>query len=133
MNSKEEKVVKDFLLEFENIKESQLSISWIIPSLILSRKLFKNQSHTKKFTNEVLLMDFRDYVYKSRPLLLGKINKEIISLESDKALTILNNIVKFIYSLDDSNNSQPNNKKNMDSFFSEWSQFLKSQSNPPSK
>lgn len=135
MNSHEEKLIKDFLLAFADQKESQLNINWIIPTLIFSRKLFKNQKATKTFTKEVLGIVYKDYVYKSRALLVGKISKDVMKMDSPTSLTVLNNLTAYIKSLVASNKdvNEHFEIKDTDLFFSEWSKFLKSTDGPTSK
>ncbi|MEA0552924.1 hypothetical protein U1P98_04270 [Lysinibacillus irui] len=133
MNSHDEKLIKDFLLAFADQKESQLNINWIIPTLIFSRKLFKNQNETKKFTKEVLGIEYKDYVYRSRAMLTGKILKDIMKMDSPTSLTVLNNLITFIKTLVVSNIEDTEQLKDTDSFFSEWSNFLKKTENPTSK
>lgn len=135
LNSHEEKLIKDFLLAFADQKESQLNINWIIPTLIFSRKLFKNQKATKTFTTEVLGIVYKDYVYKSRALLVGKISKDVMKMDSPTSLTVLNNLTAYIKSLVASNKdvNEHFEIKDTDLFFSEWSKFLKSTDGPTSK
>ncbi|GEM_PF-6061738 len=136
MNSHDEKLIKDFLLAFADQKESQLNINWIIPTLIFSRKLFKNQNETKKFTKEVLGIEYKDYVYRSRAMLTGKILKDVMKMDSPTSLTVLNNLITFIKTLVASNIEDDTEElkiKDTDSFFSEWSKFLKKTDSPTSK
>lgn len=125
MNEREEKVVKDFILSFNGVKESQLQLVWLIPPLIFSRKLLKNQSATKKFTTEILGLTYKDYVYKSRPLLVGKLQKDILSMDSTSAFNRLRKLTEFYTLLSNpSKSSNSNQKESEDTFFSEWSKYL---------
>ncbi|WP_299514961.1 hypothetical protein [uncultured Rummeliibacillus sp.] len=127
MNSKDEKLIKDFLLDFSNLKESHFNLCWIIPPLLLSRKILKNRNETSKFTQEIIGITYKDYVYRSRPMLVGKVLKDVMNMDSNETLKVLNNLTAFYESLtqeEDPNTPKDNKNKNSD-FFSDWSKFLK--------
>jgi|SRR5699024_171850 len=83
--------------------------------LLLSRKYFKKNNDIYNF-NRSIKVDLKDYVYKSRTLLIARVNREIEMADKDKLYLILNQVKKVVFndvSLSNTKKGSQDNKMNL--------------------
>lgn len=124
MNKQDEKLIKTFLYEVENVTETNIELFWILPPLLYSKNTFKKRKDVENFVVNVLDMKFSNYVFKSRSILVGRVLKNIHKMDLETSVKLRNNLIHFfrenIYD-SDKNLVKPNSS---DAFFSDWAQIL---------
>lgn len=77
------KYIQDFLeLNVDELNEEEiekllfLSIG-VLSEIILEQKYYSQNKELKKFTNEVLTQDYKDYLFESRPTLYARVIKDL--------------------------------------------------------
>lgn len=116
-----------FIGEISLASEFKNEIYQTIVPLVLSKKVFRNSKELKLFTVEIMNLRFADYVYKSRPLLLGRILKYVSELSIEESVKINYNIVEFIKSIQNINNDieiEPKKVHKKSSFFNDWNELI---------
>ncbi|MDV2581406.1 hypothetical protein [Alkalibacillus haloalkaliphilus] len=78
--------------------------------VLFSKDIFKNNSDIKPFIKSVYGLEFRDYLYKSRTLLVARVNKHIYQSVPEKEIPIKLKLIKNFYSQE--NTDQEKNKRN---------------------
>ena len=134
MNRDYEKNIKAFINEISVISENKTELYYILSPLILSKKVFSNKNQLKEFTNNTLKINFGDYVYKSRSVLLGRIIKFINDLSIEEAVNlnreVMNFIVNYITNVkkDENKNTKKQSRKSkmtkQENFFTQWDKVI---------
>lgn len=125
MNQKDEKIFKNFLHKTNDINETKLELYWLLPSLVISKKTFKNRESIQKFVEGVLEMKFADYVYNSRSILIGRILKKIHTMDLEDSVVLTNRLVEFLKdNIITNKEAKDKSKSNDTDFFDDWSKYL---------
>lgn len=124
MNKQDEKQIKLFLKNIGDVSETKIELYWTVAPLIFSKNFFKKRSDLELFVVSVLTMNFANYVYKSRTILLGRIMKAIHNMPLEEAVKINNNLMNFISKNIGVEEKTENTKSKSQGFFSDWEGFL---------
>lgn len=134
MNRDYEKNIKAFINEISIISENKTELYYILSPLILSKKVFSNKNQLKEFTNNTLKINFGDYVYKSRSVLLGRIIKFINDLSIEEAVNLNRDVMNFIANYitnvkkDENKNTKKQSRKSkmtkQENFFTQWDRVI---------
>ncbi|SMB95452.1 hypothetical protein SAMN00017405_0407 [Desulfonispora thiosulfatigenes DSM 11270] len=83
--------------------------------ILLSKDLFPSNDDLKSYTDEIIKIELKNYLFKSRTLLVAKINKYIYDLEVDEIKTLYKNMNNYLINKDGkSDKDNDNNKNNRD-------------------
>ena len=63
--------------ELKNSKIQTYKLIGIVSELVLSKEIFKNNIDIEDFIVNVFNLRFKDYLYKSRTLLVARLTREI--------------------------------------------------------
>ena len=94
--------------ELKNSKIQTYKLVGIVCELVLSKEIFKNNTDIEDFIIGVFNLKFKDYLYKSRTLLVARLTREI--LKNDKYAKQIKLLYKFIVSKIDEDNMNTNNQ-----------------------
>ena len=94
--------------ELKNSKIQTYKLIGIVSELVLSKEIFKNNIDIEDFIVSVFDLRFKDYLYKSRTLLVARLTIEILNNDSHAKRTKL--LYKFIVSKIDEDNINTNNQ-----------------------
>ena len=94
--------------ELKNTKIQTYKLVGIVCELVLSKEIFKNNTDIEDFIIGVFNLKFKDYLYKSRTLLVARLTREI--LKNDKYAKQIKLLYKFIVSKIDEDNMNTNNQ-----------------------
>ena len=131
MSQNDKKMIRTFLNDLAIISENKNELYSILIPLLLSKKFFRRGSEIKTFIETVLNLNLRDYVYKSRTILLGKVIKYISNLTIEEAVQINEKISHFLVGIAKESISNISDKdkksksqKQTESFFSNWFNYI---------
>ena len=65
--------------ELKNSKIQTYKLIGIVSELVLSKEIFKNNIDIEDFIVNVFNLRFKDYLYKSRTLLVARLTREILN------------------------------------------------------
>lgn len=94
--------------ELKNTKIQTYKLVGIVCEIVLSKEIFKNNSEIEEFIVNVFNLKFKNYLYKSRTLLVARLTREILKNDSYAKRTKL--LYKFIVSKIDEDNINTNNQ-----------------------
>ena len=94
--------------ELKNSKIQTYKLIGIVSELVLSKEIFKNNIDIEDFIVNVFNLRFKDYLYKSRTLLVARLTREILNNDSHAKQTKV--LYKFIVSKIDEDNINTNNQ-----------------------
>ncbi|HEM3480986.1 hypothetical protein ACS6Y5_04710 [Streptococcus suis] len=83
---------KKFLIfrnELKNSRVPSYKVIGIVSELILSKVIFQKNDEIRKFIKEVFNLELKDYLYKSRTLLVARLTREILKQELSSKQTRL--------------------------------------------
>lgn len=123
MNKQDENLIKNFLFEMEDTSESSFELFWVLPPLLFSKKIFKKKQDVQEFVETILGISLSSYVYRSRTLLVGQVNKKIFQMDIETSVEIRNNVIKFLKGII-INESQSKKSGVDNNFFSDWAKYL---------
>lgn len=73
-----------FRNELKNNRIPQYKIIGIVSVLIFSREIFKKNSEIYSFLNEVFDLQFKEYIMKSRTLIIARTTKMIHNIQEEE-------------------------------------------------
>lgn len=80
--------------ELKNKTIPKYKLIGIITELIYSKKIFKRNKDIKTFINDIFDIELKDYILKSRTMIVAKISKEIAYSENANVYkSALNNFI----------------------------------------
>lgn len=83
-----------FRNELKNKKVSKYKLIGIITELIFSKEIFKKNSEISEFSESVLGIVLKDYILKSRTMVVAHVSKKIVGMEQfegkDELLEFIN-------------------------------------------
>ncbi|MER2226155.1 MAG: hypothetical protein ABS916_03780 [Carnobacterium sp.] len=91
-----------------NEDKLRINLYTIMITAILSQKVFEKNSDIPKFISK-LNINYKDYVYRSRTLIVARMIREIESSDKNKLLFFVSELKKLLF---ESNNDNSNVKKN---------------------
>lgn len=94
--------------ELKNTKIQTYKLVGIVCEIVLSKEIFKNNSEIEEFIVNVFNLKFKNYLYKSRTLLVARLTREILKNDSYAKQTKL--LYKFIVSKIDEDSINTNNQ-----------------------
>lgn len=94
--------------ELKNSKIQTYKLVGIVCELVLSKEIFKNNTDIEAFIIGVFNLKFKDYLYKSRTLLVARLTREILKNDRHAKQTKL--LYKFIVSKINEDNMNTNNQ-----------------------
>ena len=122
--------LKSILTNKFSISQSKLLFMGIICEIILNKNIFPKNSMLKEFINNNLLKylkkqeKYRDYLFKSRTLLIATLQKQIYdNLDYEDILLLVNYLCKILPDDCDKNNKKTN-KNNSKKDIIDWLYFL---------
>ncbi|MFD0768886.1 hypothetical protein ACFQZ1_08160 [Bacillus sp. CGMCC 1.60114] len=124
MNKQDEKLIKTFLYEIENLTETNIELFWILPPLLYSKKTLKNRKDVENFVVNVLDMKLSNYVFKSRSILVGRVLRNIHKMDLETSVKLRNNLIYFFREKVDNTEKNLEKSNSNDAFFSDWAQIL---------
>lgn len=68
--------------ELKNKNVARYKLIGIVSELILSRKIFKKNSDITEFLKKVFNIEYKEYVIRSRTLIIAHISRNIVKLDS---------------------------------------------------
>ncbi|HEM5120260.1 TPA: hypothetical protein U1629_001185 [Streptococcus suis] len=104
---------KKFLIfrnELKNSRVPSYKVIGIVSELILSKVIFQKNDEIRKFIKEVFNLELKDYLYKSRTLLVARLTREILKQELSSKQTRL--IYDFIEDKIEFHNNDSKNQLN---------------------
>lgn len=99
-----------FRNELKNKTVSKYKIIGIVSQLLLSRKVFPANLDIAEFLKDVFSLEFKDYLFKSRTLLIARIIRQIDAIENDNVYK--NKLYNFIQIKIDFLKDKTKNEKN---------------------
>lgn len=127
MNPNEEKLIHSLLTKFTIMSEYKTELYSLLIPLILSKQFFKKSSELKSFIETVLGLSFKDYVYNSRSILLGRVMNYLSTLTVEESVSLNKRVTNFILDTIKANNSVENtikSNKTKTSFFNNWYDYM---------
>lgn len=80
--------------ELKNKTIPKYKLIGIVTELIYSKKIFKRNKDIKTFVNDIFDIELKDYILKSRTMIVAKISKEIVYSENTNLYkSALNNFI----------------------------------------
>lgn len=83
-----------FRNELKNKSIPKYKIIGIVSELLLSKQIFKRNKDIEKFLKEVFELELKEYLFKSRTLLVSKVIREIMCIENENLYK--NKLYKFV-------------------------------------
>lgn len=125
-------IIRNMISEINIVSENKNELYNILIPLILSNKFFKNSNEKREFIENVLGFQIANYAYKSSPILVGKVIKNINALDVEDAFSINNKVNNFILDVLKINeivkNKEPQKenikKHKKSSFFNNWNTYI---------
>lgn len=99
-----------FRNELKNKSIPKYKIIGIVSELLLSKQIFSKNSDVEKFLKEVLGLEFKAYLYKSRTMVVARVTREIFALEMDSEYK--NKLYKFVQKKIDELKDNENKERN---------------------
>lgn len=131
-NKNDERLVNDFLKNNYIISENKTQLYTTLIPIIFSKKVFKKGSELQSFLKDELGIEFANYVFKSRTILAGKINKYINDLSIEDSVSLNRLVIEKISAIIDNDDldisaiSNSNEKSTSKSLFSMWAEHIES-------
>lgn len=72
-----------FRNELKNKSVPKYKIIGIVSELLLSRQVFPRNKDIQEFLKEVFSLEFKEYLFKSRTLVVARVTREILIMERD--------------------------------------------------
>lgn len=93
-------IIKNTHLENKNKHEILYILTGLLSNIILTKIIFNKNSDIRTFTNDYLQKSYKDYLFKSRPLLYSKMIKDAFKkdVEVDELRHEAEDIIAFISS-----------------------------------
>lgn len=70
--------------ELKNKSIAKYKIIGITSELIFSKKIFRKNRELEKFLKDVFNIEFKDYVMKSRTMIVARVSREVFSCENNE-------------------------------------------------
>nr|DAK99083.1 MAG TPA: hypothetical protein [Caudoviricetes sp.] len=80
--------------ELKNKSVPKYKIIGIVSELLLSKQIFALNHDIVEFLKDVFSLEFKEYVFHSRTLVVARVTREILSIENDSIYK--NKLYKFI-------------------------------------
>ena len=102
-----------FRNELKNKSIPKYKIIGIVSELLLSKQIFVKNADIEEFLRDVFGMKFKNYLYKSRTMIVARVTKEIVKLEMDS--NYRNKLYKFIQKkIDETKDKEEKEKNDLD-------------------
>lgn len=105
-----------FRNELKNKSVSRYKVIGIVSELIYSKEVFKRNEDIKDFLKKVFVIEFKEYVMKSRTLIVARVGREILKDDNSK---IKKELLKFLDKKIEDIKTQ-DNLKNFKNDFDGW-------------
>ncbi len=105
-----------FRNELKNSKVPRYKMIGIMSELLLDKDVFKKNSDIVIFLQDVLGLKFKDYVIKSRTLIMAKTGRIVHNLDEKEYMLFKKNLMWFIGNVIDKAREDGNIKKEKNNF-----------------
>lgn len=120
-NKKYEKAVMHYLSDSNDNQIFQLTN--ILSVIILSRYFFKHNQDLKQFTKNVLNIEYKEYLFKSRTLLFSRVIKDVY-IYNDDIKKINLSILKFVRSYENVKKHHNEKKASQSEIIDKWRKVI---------
>ena len=80
--------------ELKNKSIHKYKIIGMVSELLLSKKVFSNNQAIQEFLSDVFSLEFKEYVFRSRTLIVARVTREILKIDDDS--TYKNKLYDFV-------------------------------------
>lgn len=82
--------------ELKNTKVPKYKLIGIVTEILLSKEVFKKNSEISIFLKEIFAIEYKEYVMKSRTMIVAKTNRIIHNLENDEYIIYKKKLLAYI-------------------------------------